>query len=121
MKTEFIRFVGVGATGFVVDGGGTWLLTRLGLPPIEARVGPLLTAIVVTWLLNRSLTFNVEKPKSRAELMRYATVALSSAFLNLMLYSALVRVGVPPVIAVAVATLVLTLFSFLAYRRMVFR
>lgn len=121
MNTEFLRFVGVGVVGFAVDGGGTWLLTRLGLPPIEARIAPLLTAIVVTWLLNRTLTFNVDKPKTRAELMRYATVALSSAFLNFVLYSALVLFGVHPLIAVAIATLVLTLYSFMAYRRMVFR
>lgn len=121
MNTEFLRFVGVGVVGFVVDGGGTWLLAHLGLPPIEARIAPLLTAIIVTWLLNRSVTFNVDKPKSRAELLRYATVALSSAFFNFLLYSALVLVGVHPVIAVGIATIVLTLYSFLAYRKMVFR
>ena len=121
MSREFLRFVIVGVIGFVVDGGGTWALTRAGLPPIAARVPPLLTAIVVTWLLNRSVTFNVDKPRSRAELLRYATVALSSAFFNFVLYGALVLVGVPPLVAVALATLVLTLYSFLAYRRMVFR
>lgn len=121
MNTEFLRFVGVGVVGFAVDGGGTWLLARLGLPPVEARIAPLLVAIVVTWLLNRSVTFNVDRPKSRAELTRYATVALSSAFFNFVLYSALVLVGVHPLVAVAVATLVLTLYSFFAYRRMVFR
>ena len=121
VSTEFLRFVFVGIVGFVVDGGGTWLLVRAGLPPVAARVGPLLSAIVVTWLLNRSLTFRVEEARSRAELMRYATVALSSAFLNFVLYSGLVLVGVHPLVAVAAATLALLLYSFFAYRRMVFR
>ncbi len=121
MSAEFLRFVFVGVVGFVVDGGGTWLLVHLGLPPVGARIGPLLAAIVVTWLLNRSLTFKVEKPKSRTELMRYAAVALSSAFINFVLYSGLVLLGVHPLIAVAVATLVLLLYSFFAYRRVVFR
>ena len=121
MSAEFIRFVIVGVIGFIVDGGGTWLLVHLGAPPVAARIGPLLLAIVVTWLLNRSLTFKVERPRSRAELLRYATVALSSAAMNFVLYSVLVLVGVHPLAAVTVATLVLLLYSFFAYRRMVFR
>ncbi len=121
MTREFLRFVVVGAVGFAVDGGGTWLLVLGGLPPVAARIAPLSGAIVVTWLLNRSLTFNVERPKSRDELMRYAAVALSSAFFNFVLYSVLVLVGVQPLVAVAVATLLLLSYSFFAYRRMVFR
>jgi putative flippase GtrA len=121
LTAEFFRFVVVGVIGFIVDGGGTWLLVHLGVPPVAARVGPLLSAIVVTWLLNRRLTFKIERPKSRAELVRYATVALSSAAMNFALYSALVLLGVYPILAVAVATLVLLLYSFFAYRRMVFR
>ncbi len=117
----FVRFVVVGVLGFVVDGGGTWLLVRAGLPPLVARVPALASAIVVTWLLNRTLTFRVEAPKSRAELTRYAAVALSSAFFNFLLYGVLVSVGVPPFVAVALATIVLLLYSFVAYRRVVFR
>lgn len=121
MTAEFLRFVIVGVIGFIVDGGGTWLLVHLGVPPLVARIGPLIAAILVTWLLNRSLTFKVEKVRSGAELMRYATVALSSAAMNFLLYSALVLLGVHPLLAVAAATLVLLLYSFFAYRRLVFR
>lgn len=97
------------------------MLVRFGIDPVPARVPALLSAIVVTWLLNRTLTFKVEAPKSRAELMRYATVALSSALLNFALYSGLVVLGVLPLVAVALATVILVLYSFFAYRRMVFR
>lgn len=121
MNARFLRFVVVGGIGFVVDGGGTWLLAHLGVPPLLARVPPLLAAIVVTWLLNRTLTFNVDQPKSGAELMRYATVALSSAVMNFLLYSGLVLAGLPPLLAVATATLLLLLYSFFAYRRLVFQ
>ena len=121
INTEFVRFVVVGIVGFVVDGGGTWALAHLGLPPIVARVPPLLTAIVVTWLLNRSLTFNVATPRSRAELLRYSTVALSSALFNFVIYSVLVLMGLHPLFAVALATLLLTVYSFFAYRKVVFR
>jgi putative flippase GtrA len=121
MNTAFLRFVVVGGIGFVVDGGGTWLLAHLGVPPVLARIPPLLAAIIVTWLLNRTLTFRVDKPKSRAELTRYTTVALSSALMNFFLYSGFVLAGVHPLIAVAMATVLLLLYSFFAYRRLVFR
>jgi len=121
MGFEFVRFVIVGGIGFGVDAGGTWLLVQAGLPPVGARIGPLLAAIVVTWLLNRSLTFRTSRPKSRAELMRYAAIALSSAALNFLLYSVLVLLGVPVLVAVAMASGVLMAYSFFAYRSVVFQ
>lgn len=121
MTSKFVRFLFVGGIGFIVDAGGTLLLTQLGVSPILARVPSLLAAILVTWLFNRRLTFRVERPRSRAELMRYLTVAASSAGLNFLLYSAMVVVGIYPVVAVAVATVVLLLYSFFAYQHVVFR
>lgn len=121
MSIAFVYFLFVGFIGFAVDSGGTWMLVHLGWLPIAARIGPLLLAIFVTWMLNRTFTFKAERPKSRAELVRYLAVAMSSAAMNLVLYSALVTVGVSPMEAVAFATLTLLLYSFFAYRRLVFR
>lgn len=121
MTREFIRFAIVGVVGFAVDGGGTWLLTRADLSPFVARVPALVTAMVVTWALNRTLTFRTVEPKSWPELVRYIAVALTSALLNFLLYSGLVLLGIEPLIAVTAATLTLMIFSFFGYRRLVFR
>ena len=121
MKGEFVRFLFVGGLGFLVDACGTWLLVRAGLSPFAARVPAIATAIVVTWLLNRTLTFRVDAPRSSRELARYATIALSTALMNFILYSVLVLLGVHPVVAIACATIVLMLYSFFAYRHVAFR
>lgn len=121
MTAEFVRFVIVGGIGFLVDGGGTWLLTDLGLSPFLARVPALVVAMIVTWLLNRSVTFRVARPRSRSEMARYMKVAISSALINFLLYSAMVAIGIHPLIAIVIATCVLLLGSFFAYRHLVFR
>ncbi len=122
LNVRVIRFAVVGVIGFVVDGGGTWVLAHpFGVPAVLARVAPLLLSILVTWLLNRSLTFRVEAPRSRVELARYASVALTSAALNFVVYTILVWFGIHVFVAVALATGLLALYSFLGYRHLVFR
>jgi putative flippase GtrA len=121
VNTQIVRFAVVGVVGFIVDGGGTFLLVRAGFSPFVARVPALAAAILTTWVLNRTLTFRAKHPRSVSELARYVSVALSSALLNYLLYGVLVASGIAPLIAVAVATVVLMLGSFFAYRRVVFR
>lgn len=121
MKAEFLRFVVVGCLGFVVDAGVVFLLFEGGISPVLARIPALTAAIFTTWILNRTLTFRVSTPKSKDEVVRYVAVALSSAALNFLLYTALVLTGVWPVIAVAVSTIALLFYSFYGYRRFAFR
>lgn len=121
LASTFGRFVFVGIIGFAVDAGGTWLLVRAGLPPLAARAPALAAAMLTTWLLHRRLTFNVEAPKTGREAARFFVVASTSALANYGLYSALVIAGVAPVLAVAFATVLLLVFSFMAYRIAVFR
>lgn len=115
-----MRFGLVGAIGFLVDAGGTWSFVHLGFAPTIARIPALALSIGTTWLLNRSLTFRVPRSPRRSEWLRYGAVALSSALLNFLLYTALVLSGVPVLLAVATATGVLMFYSFCAYRTLVF-
>ena len=87
-----------------------------------ARIPALVAAIFTTWILNRTLTFRVNTPKSREEVSRYIAVALSSAVLNFLLYTVLVVIiGVRPVVAVAVSTIALLFYSFYGYRQFAFK
>lgn len=117
---RLLRFVVVGTVGFAIDAGLVWMLTKYGFSPFIARVPAISVAIVVTWILNRTHTFQVTRPKTTSEALRYALVALASAGLNFMLYSSLVLIGVPPVLAVALATGALMFLSFFSYHRLVF-
>jgi putative flippase GtrA len=121
LKSEFFRFVVVGCLGFVLDAGVVFVLSEAGVSAVLARIPALAAAIFTTWILNRTLTFRVNAPKSRGEIVRYIAVALSSAALNFLLYAALVvMMGVWPVIAVAVSTIALLLYSFFGYQRFAF-
>lgn len=121
MIHKFVRFVVVGVAGFGVDAGLTVGLSKLGLSPILARIPALICAIFSTWYLNRIFTFNVEALPNRAELSRYFLVAITSAMLNFLLYSALVHQSIAPFFAVAIATLSLMILSFFAYKTFAFR
>ena len=121
MTAQFSRFVVVGSIGFVVDSSITLLLTRLSVSPFMARVPALITAMLVTWLLNRRLTFRVNRPKSGDELARYVAVAGGSALANFVVYSGLVLAGLHPLVAITLSTGALMLFSYFAYREFAFR
>lgn len=121
MSKQFVRFVLVGCVGFCIDAGLTYALSSFGLSPLLARIPAIALAILATWLLNRLLTFEVEQPRSARELMRYFSVAILSAVLNYGVYTALVLAGVLPLLAVAIATLLLMCFSFFGYKLFAFR
>jgi putative flippase GtrA len=120
MNRSFSRFLIVGAAGFIVDSGITLAISHAGVSPILARVPAIAFAIYTTWLLNRRFTFEVETEKNVSEAIRYITVALTSALLNYLLYCILVNAGFWPPAAIAVATGVLAVASFYAYRRIAF-
>lgn len=120
MRSQFFRFVFVGCIGFAVDAGIVFILTEAGVSPVLARMPAIVAAIFTTWIMNRALTFRVSVPRSGEEIVRYIVVALSAAALNFLIYAGLVLIGVWPVIAVAISTLVLLFYSFFGYRRFVF-
>jgi putative flippase GtrA len=73
--------------------------------------------------MHRRVTFNVSAPRSLAEFLRFASVALTANALNFAVYS-LLLIGWPKLnylIAIVIATAIATAFSYAGFRFGVFR
>ena len=58
--SEFLRFLVVGALGFIVDAGVLLALVHAGgMSPVWARIPSFLVAVTVTWWLHRDFTFGI--------------------------------------------------------------
>jgi putative flippase GtrA len=126
LAREAWLFTLVGAIGFCVD-GGLLLVSheRLGLAWPFARLLSFTSAVTVTWLLNRRLTFsNQSGTLTLDEWRRYFAVNGVGAALNLGIFLMLMEF-VPsfsshPLIALAIAATVALTFNFFMSRRLVF-
>jgi putative flippase GtrA len=117
------RFVVVGAVGFLADAAMLALLTAaLQLDPLVARLGSIVFALAVTWMLNRHLTFGPSRRTIAVEGARYGGVGIGTSVVNYLVYSALLLAlpGLPPLAALAAASLVAMALSYLGYSRLVF-
>ena len=64
---EFARFVLVGGTGFLIDGGILSLLLEQQWHAGPARAVSFSLAVIWTYVLNRSLTFKAKRASARVE------------------------------------------------------
>ncbi|MFN3830849.1 MAG: GtrA family protein [Allorhizobium sp.] len=121
---KFLRFVVVGATGFIVDAGVLWLfLTFTPVGPLAARIVAIAVAMTTTWLLNRHFTFGASKRSMVSEGFRYGFIGVVTSLINYGVY-ALLLIGAPllsPYAALVFASIAAMLFSFFGYSRYVFR
>lgn len=105
---KLVAFGAVGTVGFAVDAGVLTALSRgVGVDIYLSRLASFAAAVLVTWLLNRSLVFkarHVGSPQMRRELGRYFLIQTGGAFVNLAAFAALVW-HFPPLLAVPVVPL----------------
>lgn len=95
---RFVRFLGVGGFGLVTDLGVLTIAMSLGLHPLGARVLSLVAATLVTWRLNRALTFDRSGRHQAEESTRYVLVTLVAQGTSYAIFAALVLTvlhGVP--------------------------
>lgn len=120
---RFSRFGLVGGIGFVVDAGLTLTFIQAGLDAFSARLIAIALAMLVTWRLNRAITFDDSGASQRSEGLRYGAVAITAAVINYASYAALMLafLGLFPVFAVAAATGVSMAISYLGYSQYAFK
>ena len=124
---QFVSFTGVGLIGLAVDAGVFTLLTgAFAWSMAPARAASVSGMVLVTWALNRAITFAQHRSRRRgAELVRYALVQALGLVLNLSVFwlclrssAALRQVPLLPLVFGAAAGFA---FNFVVMRTLVFR
>ena len=117
-----------GTTAFVVDGTVFMVLSgAAGVPVLAARLAAISVAMVVSWLINRTITFSLRTRSSLPEFARFAGVGWAAAAVNYAVFAGLV-VGGPfllgrslhPVAAIAVSSLGAMTVAYLGMKLAVF-
>lgn len=116
-------FLLAGGTAFATDAAILEMLTALaGLNAFAARVPAILVAMVVSWLINRRVTFAAAAPPSLAEFGRFAAVSWAAQVVNYLVYGGILLLRPPtwPVAALCVGSLVAMTVSYVGFRFGVF-
>ncbi len=85
-----LRFLGVGGLGLITDLAVFTFVIGYGPHPLLARLVSLAVATLVTWRLNRALTFDRSGRRTADEAMRYAAVAAAAQVMSYAVFAVLV-------------------------------
>lgn len=128
ISPRIIRFVSVGILNTAIDVAVLFALTAMGVELWTANVVSTSTALVFSFLVNRSFTFN-----SRGRILRQVLPFLAVTIFGLWVIQPLVMLGVLFVVdplwnedlalfvAKMLATVVSMTWNYLLYNRLVFR
>lgn len=121
---HWLAFLGSGCIAFSVDALVLETGVRLaGLDPLVARICAIITALVVSWMLQRTLTFAIAAAPTFGEFVRFAASASSSALLNYAVFAILLIVmpSVPRLAALAASSAFAMFYTYLSLRYVVFQ
>lgn len=117
---SFLKFLFIGACGFFIDAGLTTILIEAGWSALYARIPAIFGAVIFTWFANRRYTFKVKKTLPIHKVASYFCFAGAGSVLNFVIYSGLLHVVVLPLVAIIVASFIVSVFSYYSYKYVVF-
>jgi putative flippase GtrA len=132
IKRHIFRFACAGVVGFLVDAGTLYLMLDLRLGAYVGQAIAFLLAVLCTWLLNRTFTFEPKKRdngRSRQTLVRefgkYLLAMAAGGCVNYLTYcfalSLLPHAPASPLIGVAAGSIAGLFVNFTAARFWVYR
>ena len=116
------RFLAVGALGLITDLGVFTIVIAHWPHPLAARVVSLAAATLITWRLNRALTFARSNRAQSEEAMRYLVVTAVAQGASYAVFAALVLTALAalPQLALMCGALVGALVSYNGHRLFAF-
>jgi putative flippase GtrA len=117
-----LRFLTIGGFGLVTDLGAFSLLHLHAPYPLATRILSLAAATLVTWRLNRALTFDRSGRRQSEEAMRYAFVTLVAQGTSYAIFAALVLTALAarPQIALLIGAGCASILSYNGHRLFAF-
>lgn len=118
-----IRFLGVGGLGLIVDLAVFTLVVAHGVEALLARLVSLAIATLLTWQLNRALTFDHSGRRPADEALRYAAVGVGAQAVSYGIFAVLVvtLLGPLPQLALIAGAAAGALFSYSGQMLFAFR
>lgn len=118
-----LRFLGVGGLGLITDLAIFTLVIAHGLQPLVARLVSLGVATLLTWRLNRALTFDRSGRRQTDEAMRYAAVAAVAQAVSYALFAVLIMTALAaaPQLAVLIGSAASAFVSYCGQMLFAFR
>lgn len=125
LKSRLVRFSIIGAIGFFIEAAFlTYFVTQTTIGPMYGRLFSFPAAVLVTWGLNRKITFQSDNSPG-SESLRYFTVQLVGALCNLGLFFVLVSsismLAQEPVLPLFLAAILGLSVNFTLSRNWVFK
>jgi putative flippase GtrA len=113
-----LRFLGVGGVGLLTDLSVFTIVLMGGAHPLLARAVSLAVATMVTWRLNRTLTFDRSGRHPSDEALRYAIVTAAAQGTSYLVFSILVLTVLAwfPQAALLAGSAVAAFFSYNGHR-----
>jgi len=118
-----LRFLGVGGLGLITDLAIFTLLIAHAPHPLLARLISLAVATLVTWRLNRALTFDRSGRRPADEALRYAAVAAAAQAMSYTVFAVLVVtvLAATPQLAVLIGAIAGAIVSYAGQAQFAFR
>lgn len=123
MITQFSRFLIVGGINTAIDFGIYLVLTRIfQLPFVLSTVISVSMAMMVSYLLHKTVTFRNTEPHTTNGILKFLSVSITGLALNAsIVYAGVHILGIHDLYAKICATLIVMIWSFFMHKLWTFR